>query len=206
MNSLYLDLILLGFGAFILFSGWRRGLIVSTLSFIGLILGAWLSKSIIDLFTGSATTTSLTSTSISVTTFFICMGIGSALGAFVGNRIRKVFSWAPVRFLDNITGAAISLVAWSVVAWFMATTLLAAPVSSVTNLISESRVIMALEQEMPDQIRGGFEFVRVYISESGLPDGLADVLLAPAVSAPDETAIDAPDVLAALDSVVISPL
>lgn len=202
MNSLYLDLILLGFGAFILFSGWRRGLIVSTLSFIGLILGAWLSKSIIDLFTGSATTTSLTSTSISVTTFFICMGIGSALGAFVGNRIRKVFSWAPVRFLDNITGAAISLVAWSVVAWFMATTMLAAPVSSVTNVISESRVIMALEQEMPDQIRGGFEFVRVYISESGLPDGLADVLLAPAVSAPDETAIDAPDVLAALDSVV----
>jgi S1-C subfamily serine protease len=61
---------------------------------------------------------------------------------------------------------------------------------------------MALEQEMPDQIRGGFEFVRVYISESGLPDGFADVLLAPAVSAPDETAIDVPDVLAALDSVV----
>ena len=202
MNPLYLDLILIGFAVFILISGWRRGLFVSVFSLIGLVFGAWLGRSVIDIVSGASTTSSLTRTALSAATLFIGIGIGSAIGGYVGRRLRNIFSWSPLRFADNLTGAVSSLTAWSVVAWLIATTLLAAPVSSVTNVVSQSRVMNALEQYMPTQIREGVELVRVYVSNSDLPDGFANALLAPSVEPPDLTSVDAPAVIAALDSVV----
>ena len=202
MNPLYLDLILIGFAVFILISGWRRGLFVSVFSLIGLVFGAWLGRSVIDIVSGASTTSSLTRTALSAATLFIGIGIGSAIGGYVGRRLRNIFSWSPLRFADNLTGAVLSLTAWSVVAWLIATTLLAAPVSSVTNVVSQSRVMNALEQYMPTQIREGVELVRVYVSNSDLPDGFANALLAPSVEPPDLTSVDAPAVIAALDSVV----
>jgi S1-C subfamily serine protease len=193
---------LIGFAIFILVSGWRRGLFVSVFSLIGLVFGAWLGRSLIDVFSGAATTTSLTRTALSAATLFICIGAGSAVGGFIGRRFRNVFSWSPIRLLDNLIGSALSLVAWSIVFWLLATTLLAAPVSTLTNTVSQSKVLNALEQYMPIQIRDGVESVRIYVSNSGLPEGLTNVLLAPPVDPPDLTTIDAPAVVAALDSVV----
>ncbi len=202
MNSFYLDLLLIGFAVFILFSGWRRGLFVSVFSLMGLIFGAWFSRSLIDIFNGAATTSTLTRTALSVATLFIGIGIGSAMGAFLGRRLRNVLSWSPIRFLDNSSGAVLSLLAWAIVSWLLASTLLAAPVSSLTNTVSQSKVLNALEQYMPMQIREGVESVRVYVSNSDLPEEFANVLLAPAVEPPDLTSVDAPAVIAALDSVV----
>lgn len=202
MNPLYLDLILIAFAVFILVSGWRRGLFVSVFSLLGLIFGAWLGRSVIDIVNGASTSTSLTKTALSAATLFIGIGVGSAIGGFIGRRIRNVFSWSPFRLLDNLSGAVLSLIAWSIVFWLLATTLLAAPVSSITNTVSQSKVLNTLEQYMPTAVRDGVESVRIYVSDSGLPEGFANVLLAPAVEPPDLTAIDAPAVIAALDSVV----
>jgi S1-C subfamily serine protease len=202
LNPLYLDLILIAFAVFILFSGWRRGLFVSVFSLLGLIFGAWLGRSVIDIVNGASTSTSLTKTALSAATLFIGIGVGSAIGGFIGRRIRNVFSWSPFRLLDNLSGAVLSLIAWSIVFWLLATTLLAAPVSSITNTVSQSKVLNTLEQYMPTAVRDGVESVRIYVSDSGLPEGFANVLLAPAVEPPDLTAIDAPAVIAALDSVV----
>ena len=202
MNSLYLDLILIALAIFILVSGWRRGLFVSAFSLVGLILGAWLGRSLIDFVNGASTTTSLTRTALSAATLFIGIGVGSAAGGFVGKRIRNSLSWSPIRLLDNLSGAVLSLTAWAIVFWLLATTLLAAPVSSITNVVSQSKVLNALEQYMPTVIRDGVESVRIYVSDSGLPEGIANVLLAPAVEPPDPTLVDSPAVIASLDSVV----
>lgn len=183
-------------------SGWQRGLLVSAFSLIGLAIGAWLGSSVIDVVNGASTVTSLTRTGLSAATLFIGIGIGSAIGGFIGSRLRKIFSWSPIRLLDNLSGAVLSLLAWAIVFWLLATTLLAAPVSSLTNTVSQSKVLNLLEQYMPMTIRDGVESVRIYVSDSGLPEGFANVLLAPAVDPPDATSIDAPAVIAALDSVV----
>ena len=202
MNPFYLDLILVAFAVFILVSGWRRGLFVSVFSLLGLIFGAWLGRSLIDIVTGASTTTSLTRTALSAATLLIAIGVGSAVGGYVGRRLRNVFSWSPIRLIDNLAGAAVSLIAWSIVFWLLATTLLAAPVSSLTNTFSQSKFFNRLDQYMPTEVRDGVESVRIYVSNSGLPEGFANVLLAPAVDPPDTSSIDAPAVIAALDSVV----
>lgn len=183
-------------------SGWRRGLFVSALSLAGLVFGAWLGKTLIEIVNGASTTTSLTRTGLSAATLFIGIGIGSAIGGFIGRRLRNIFRWSPIRVLDNFSGATLSLLAWSIVFWLLATTLLAAPVSSFTNTVSQSKVLNILEQYMPMSIRDGVESVRIYVSDSGLPEGIANVLLAPSVEPPEVTSVDAPAVLAALDSVV----
>lgn len=202
MSPLYFDLALIAFAIFILVSGWRRGLLVSAFSLIGLAVGAWLGSTVVEVVNGASTTTSLTRTGLSAAALFIGIGIGSALGGFIGRRLRNVFSWSPIRLLDNLSGAVLSLLAWAIVFWLLATTLLAAPVSSLTNTVSQSKVLNLLEQYMPMAIRNGVDSVRIYVSNSGLPEGLTNVLLAPAVEPPDLTAVDAPAVVAALDSVV----
>ena len=202
MNPLYFDLILVAFAIFILVSGWRRGLFVSAFSLLGLILGAWLGRSMIDFVNGASTSTSLTQTALSAATLFIGIGVGSAAGGFIGKRIRNLFSWSPIRLLDNFSGALLSFVAWAIVFWLLATTLLAGPVSTITNVVSQSKVLNALEQYMPTVVRDGVESVRIYVSDSGLPEGLANVLLAPAVEPPDPTLVESPAVIASLDSVV----
>ena len=202
MNPLYLDIILLAFGIFIFISGWRRGLIVSTLSLVGLFAGAWFARSLIEIVTGASTASSLTRNALSATALFLGMGLGSALGSFIGNRIRNILSWSPIRFLDNSTGAAVSIGAWSIVAWFMATTLLAAPMSSLTNMLNESKVIAALDQYMPVQVRDGVELVRIYVSNSDLPSSISEVLLAPPVAPPNADTTAQPAIATALDSVV----
>jgi S1-C subfamily serine protease len=202
LNPLYLDLILIAFAVFILVSGWRRGLFVSALSLVGLGFGAWLGKTLIEIVSGASTETSLIRTGLSAATLFIGIGIGSAIGGFIGRRLRNIFSWSPIRALDNFSGATLSLLAWSIVFWLLATTLLAAPVSSFTNTVSQSKVLNFLEQYMPMSIRDGVESVRIYVSDSGLPEGIANVLLAPSVEPPEVTSVDAPAVLAALNSVV----
>ena len=202
MNPLYLDIILLAFGIFIAISGWRRGLIVSTLSLVGLFAGAWFGRSLIEIVTGASTASSLTRNALSATALFVGIGLGSAVGSFIGNRIRNIFSWSPIRFLDNSTGAAVSLGAWSIVAWFMATTLLAAPMSSLTNMLNESKVIAALDQYMPVEVRDGVELVRIYVSNSDLPSSISEVLLAPPVEPPDANTTAQPAIATALESVV----
>lgn len=202
MSPLYFDLALIAFAIFILVSGWRRGLLVSAFSLIGLAVGAWLGSTVVEIVNGASTTTSLTRTGLSAATLFIGIGIGSAFGGFIGRRLRNVFSWSPIRLLDNLSGAVLSLIAWAIVFWLLATTLLAAPVSSLTNTVSQSKVLNLLEQYMPMAVRNGVDSVRIYVSNSGLPQGLTNVLLAPAVEPPDLTAVDAPAVVAALDSVV----
>ena len=202
MNPLYFDLILVAFAIFILVSGWRRGLFVSAFSLLGLILGAWLGRSMIDFVNRASTSTSLTQTALSAATLFIGIGVGSAAGGFIGKRIRNLFSWSPIRLLDNFSGALLSFIAWAIVFWLLATTLLAGPVSTITNVVSQSKVLNALEQYMPTVVRDGVESVRIYVSDSGLPEGLANVLLAPAVEPPDPTLVESPAVIASLDSVV----
>jgi S1-C subfamily serine protease len=202
LNPLYLDIILLAFGIFILISGWRRGLIVSALSLFGLFAGAWFGRSLIEIVAGAATTASLTRTALSASALFLGMGFGSALGGFIGNRIRNIFSWSPIRLIDNVTGAFVSIGAWSIVAWFMATTLLAAPISPLTSMLTESKVIVGLDKYMPIQVRDGVESVRIYVSNSDLPSNIGEVLLAPAVDPPDVASTTEPAIAAALDSVV----
>lgn len=192
----------MGFVLYVAVTGWRRGLIVSAFSLIGLIFGAWFARNLITIFSGASEDASLSRTGISVAVLLTAMGIGSTIGGFIGSRIRKVFSWSLLQFLDRLGGAVLSVGAWTVAIWFVATTLLASPVNSLTNVLAESKVITRLDEEMPSEVRSGIETLRIYVSDSSLPSGLTQVLLAPPVEAPDETSVDAPAVIAALESVV----
>ena len=202
MKPEYLDLVLIGFAIYITFAGWRRGLIVSIFSFVGLFAGAWLGRSFISIIAGASQEASLTRTGLSVAILLAGMGLGSAIGGFIGYRVKGFFKWGFIRAIDSSAGALLSMTIWTVVAWFTATTLLATPISPVTNVLAESKVISRLDEVMPSQIRSGIESIRIYVSDSHLPSGLTQVLLSPPVDAPDATSIDVPAVIAALDSVV----
>lgn len=201
MTAQELDLALLAFFAVMAFIGWRRGLIVSLLSFVGMIIGAIVARELVSRLSSQGLLHGM-SVGLYAVVAIALVSFGSSVGAFFGRRIRKATPWKPIQALDSAGGSVISLAIWSVITWIIAGLLLAMPLSQVTPLVGNSRVIAELDARMPDQVRDGIDEVRRSVVSVHIPSGLVESLLVDQVAEPDSTLAKASAIRATLDSVV----
>lgn len=201
MNSQQLDIALVIFFVLMALAGWRRGLIVSLLSFIGMVTGAVIARELVNKLADSG---GLAGTTVGLygVIAIILIGFGSSVGAFAGRRIRSLLPWKPIHTLDSAGGLVISFGLWSVIVWIVASLLLALPISQTTALIGDSRVIAELDARVPDVIRTNIDDVRKAIVSVHIPSDLVESLLIDEVQVPDSTLTKATNIRAVLDSVV----
>ena len=76
---------------------------------------------------------------------------GQALLQFVGGRLRDTIRWQPVRALDAVGGAALSIVAVLVVAWALGVAVSGAKLPWVSAEVRNSQVLKRVDAVMPDQ-------------------------------------------------------
>jgi len=202
MNAYTLDLALVCVGALASWTGWRRGLLVSVFSIFGLLGGVWIGRQLVDQFLSATNENVLAQAGINLMLMLLGLSVGSALGSVLGRRLRKFLKWRVLHYLDRALGAALSFFTWSLVVWFVGTTFMSGPSPTAATLLSESRVIRFLDTHAPDQIRSGIEWVRGYVSDSHLPDGLVGGILAPQVDLPDPSLTALPQIRNVLSSVV----
>ncbi len=201
MNSQNLDLAIAAYLILMAFVGWRRGLIVSLLSFVGMVIGAIVARELVNKLADSGGIAGLTVGLYGVIAL-ILIGFGSSLGAFVGRRLRSSLPWKPMHTVDSAGGLVISVGLWSVIIWVVSSLILAMPISQTTALIDGSRVIAELDAHMPDAIRTNIDDVRKAIVSVHIPSDLVESLLINDVQAPDSTLTKASKIHAVLDSVV----
>lgn len=202
MNSQTLDLALIAIGALACWTGWRRGLLVSVFSIVGLLGGVWIGRQLVDQFLGATNENVIAQAGINLMLMLLGLSVGSALGSVFGRRLRKFLKWKPLHYIDRALGSALSFFTWSLVVWFIGTTFMSGPSPSAAKVLSESRVIRLLDAHAPEQVRTGIEWVRGYVSESHLPDGLVSGILAPQVELPDPSLSALPEIRNVLGSVV----
>ena len=176
-------------GAVIVFAlaGWHRGFVAGLLSFAGFLGGglaaAFLLPSVVDALIDTEWMRAL------------ALGLGvlvsALLGQFaasvLGDRLRGGITWKPARVVDNVAGAGLNVVALAVVTWIIASALAYVPLSLVSQQVTESRVLVALDSIVPVPARNAFGDLRDLVGTTSVPrifSGLAQIT-GPDVDPPD---------------------
>jgi S1-C subfamily serine protease len=131
-------------------SGYWQGFISGAFATGGLLLGGaggiWLAPRLLG--------DSAPALWVSLAALFVvlvCASFGQALLQFVGSRLRDRIRWQPVRALDAIGGAALSMVAVLVVSWALGVALSGASLPWVSNQVRDSRVLGEVDGVMPGE-------------------------------------------------------
>lgn len=132
-------------------NGWRRGLVVSAFSIVGALIGSVTGHSMVAKFV-SASQPNTIKVAMIAGGLIVGASFGSAVGSFVGRRVRSIYSWTPLRWVDNAGGMFVSALIWVLILWAAARAVVDVPVLRVGKTIRASEIISFLNTNMPSSV------------------------------------------------------
>lgn len=203
LNSLTnLDYILIIFGIFSLYSGWRRGFIMGFTSILGVGLGILIANTALQVGYGASTGIDTKRVTITTLVFIAGIAMGSIFGFVVGAFIQKILIRGPLKFVNKFAGSGFSFLTVSLVVWLISGYLVALPNTSINDQINESTVITKLDEVAPDELREYLDKVKAFVIDSQLPQVAVDAIIGPEVAPPDPVILENENIANALASVV----
>jgi S1-C subfamily serine protease len=153
-----------GFGV----SGYRQGFIVGILSFAGFfggaILGAVYAPGLhqaLGLHGHSAV--------FGLVVAFVSAALGQLAATALAVWLRRRLTWHPARVLDAVGGGAVGALSVLVVAWFVASAIVASSLSGLTREVNHSGVLTSIQRLMPDWAVTWDGSFRRLVERSGFP-------------------------------------
>jgi S1-C subfamily serine protease len=184
-------------------SGYWQGFISGAFATGGLLLGGLLGIWIAPHLLGDAAPALWVSLA-ALFVVLICASFGQAVLQYVGARIRDRIKWQPVRALDAIGGAALSMVAVLVVSWALGVAVSGASLPWVSKQVRESQVLSRVDHVMPPRAVSALNSFNDVVGSSFFPrylEPFARERIAPVGPPPGRIGRD-PDVRAASASVL----
>ncbi len=139
------DWVLVGAVVVFALAGWHRGFVAGLLSFVGFLGGglaaAFLLPSVVD---AVIDTEWLRAVALGLGVLVSAL-LGQFAASVLGDRLRGGITWRPARLVDNVAGAGLNVLALAVVTWIVASALAYVPLSLVSQQVTESRVLVALD-------------------------------------------------------------
>jgi S1-C subfamily serine protease len=129
-------------------SGYWQGFITGAFATAGLLLGGLLGILLAPKLLGDASPALWVSLA-ALFIVLICASFGQAALQFAGSRIRSRITWQPVRALDAIGGAALSMAAVLVVAWALGVAVSGARLPWASAQVRDSTVLDRVDNVMP---------------------------------------------------------
>jgi S1-C subfamily serine protease len=164
----WLDLVLVLAAASFGFSGYRQGFVVGVLAFAGFVAGGvgglLLAPTLV-----SGIEAGLGQSALAIAVMLLAATLGQLVLAWFGSVLRDRLTWRPARLLDAGLGALVSVLAMLLVTWFLASALRPGPVAELSRQISDSRVITAVDEVVPDEAHTLFSSFRRVLDDNGLP-------------------------------------
>jgi S1-C subfamily serine protease len=143
-----LDIVLLVLLLAYAVSGYWQGFVTGAFATLGLLagglLGIWLAPRLLGE-AGASVWVSLGALFV----VLLCASLGQALLQWLGARIRSRIRWQPVRAVDALGGALLSVVAVLVVAWALGVAVSGARLPWVTEQVQRSQVLRWVDEVMP---------------------------------------------------------
>ena len=164
----WLDLALLVAALSFAFSGYRQGFVVGVLAFAGFLAGGVAGLLVAPRVVASFEP-GLGQSVLAVAVVLLAATIGQVAFGWIGSLVRNRITWRPARVLDAGLGAAVSVVAMLVIAWFLASSLRPGPLPSLSRQISDSQVVTTVDQVMPERARTLFSSFRQVLDDNELP-------------------------------------
>ena len=164
-------------------SGWRHGLAVAALSFLGVIGGALLGLKIAPLVVGlfEGDTSRVV---VSVLIVIALVALGETLGVYLGRAVRDRMRLNAVRTVDSTFGSILQAITALVVAWLIALPLATSSNVALSSALKNSAVLSTVDSVMPDPIRSLPNELRSMFDASGFPDVLSPFSSTPVAEVP----------------------
>lgn len=142
-------------------SGYWQGFIAGAFATVGLVAGGIIGIWLVPHVLGQANP----SVWVSVAALFVVLltaSFGQAVFQYAGTHVRNRIKWQPMRALDAIGGAALSVIAVLVVAWMLGVAVSGSQIPGLSTLVQNSRVLRTVNSVMPraaQQTLRGFDNV-----------------------------------------------
>ncbi len=134
-------------------SGYWQGFITGAFATIGLLLGGlfgiWLAPQLL----GEANPSMWVSLA-ALFVVLVCASFGQAVLQYVGTRARDQITWQPVRALDAVGGAVLSVVAVLIVTWMLGVAVSGSRIPGIGPMVRDSTVLTSVNDVMPSQAQG----------------------------------------------------
>lgn len=146
----FLDWILIVIALLYALSGYWQGFIAGAFATVGLLLGGLLGIWVAPKLLGDADP----SVWVSLAALFVvlvCASFGQAVFQYAGSRVRERVTWQPVRALDAIGGAALSVVAVLIVTWMLGVAVSGSKIPAVAQAVRQSQVLAGVNDVMPGE-------------------------------------------------------
>jgi len=207
MTSIVLDILLgvllVSYG----FIGYRQGLVVSVLSLVGFLFGGALGMWVLPVLLQrwhSVDDNVLVRTVVLIFGVFVLASLGQAIAISVGSRLRRGLRVRPARVVDSFLGALATVLAVSVLVWFMAGAVRDGAPAPLAKAIGGSRIVQTIDRFMPPQTGRLFAGFYSVLDREGFPrvfEGIQTEPIAP-VAPPNGGLASGRGVAAASGSIV----
>ena len=172
MSGTVLDVLLVLMLVLYAVTGYRQGVLVSALSLVGFLgggaLGMWLLPSILSNVEW-ITSNEVIRVLVLVFLVFLCATVGQAIAVPVGNRLRAQVRGRSGRAVDAVLGGVATVIAVSLLVWFVAGAVRGAAPTPVAKAIGESRVLSTIDLVVPSGAGQLFAGFRSLLDQNGIP-------------------------------------
>ncbi len=131
-------------------SGYWQGFVTGAAATAGLLVGGLAGIWVAPMLLGDAEP----SLGVSLGALFVVLvlaSLGQAVMQYVGTRLRSRLTWQPIRAVDAVGGAALSVVAVLLVAWMLGVAISGSRIPGISPQVRDSRVLIAVNRVMPVQ-------------------------------------------------------
>ena len=153
-------------------SGWRHGLAVAFLSFVGVLGGAVIGVQLAPLLAANVETKS-TQVIVSVVVVVVLVALGETTGVYFGRHIRDRIRGERTLTIDSAFGSVLQAATVVLAAWLVALPLATANVPGLASEVRASRVLRSVDSVMPAPARELPADLRQVLDNSGFPDVLS---------------------------------
>jgi S1-C subfamily serine protease len=184
-------------------SGWRHGMAVALLSFVGVLGGAILGVRLAPLLASGIESTN-TRIVVSIVVVVLLVALGETTGVFFGRRIRDRITGERTLAVDSTLGSVLQALTVVIAAWLVALPLASASFPGLASGVRGSEVLRVVDSVMPAGARALPDELRQLLDNSGFPQILSPFDETPIeeVGPPDASLASSPVVEEVAESVL----
>jgi S1-C subfamily serine protease len=183
-------------------SGYWQGFITGACATAGLLLGGLAGIWLAPLLLGDAAP----SMWVSLGALFVVLvmaSVGQAMLQYVGTKLRERLTWQPIRAVDAVGGAALSVAAVLVVAWGLGVAISGSRIPGISPQVRDSQILVTVNKVMPVQAQQALKSFNNVVGSSFFPRYLEPFARERIISVPqaERRVLRDPEIRAAANSV-----
>lgn len=163
-----LDIALAVLALLFAFRGYRRGLVVGAASLIGFVGGAFAGTRIADPI-AQAITHGQAAALIGIVIVLVCAVLVQEVMVYAASHVRSALRLTPLRALDGLGGAALSVAALLFVAWLLGVAAVQSPYVGLAREVKNSRILTAVDSVLPNSLFTDFASFLRLVEQHDLP-------------------------------------